>query len=164
MRRGGTQGSVILKSSMNARLAGANTSVLSSPGTALKGRHRNITPSTLKGAPANGVKKKTKGEIAFYAQLRSAGVRGFEYDTPILCTHQNHPKRRFRYDYIDIARRIVVEIDGGTWAMGRHTRGAGYANDCHKQAYAIHHGYRTLRGTTEQAEDGTLLGWLLAIL
>ena len=97
-------------------------------------------------------------EMAFFAQLRQAGIRGFVRE------YKFHPKRRWRFDFADPARRIGIELMGATWSAGRHTRGSGYMSDCEKANEAICLGWRMLRATTEQVEDGRLLAWLQRIL
>jgi hypothetical protein len=59
---------------------------------------------------------------------------------------------------------LLVEIDGATWTAGRHTRGAGYAADCEKQACATLMGYAYLRVTTEQVQSGQAAQWIAAFL
>ena len=73
--------------------------------------------------------------------------------------------RRYRADFAIAADPILlVEIEGGTWVAGRHSRGKGFAADCEKQALAIIAGYRYMRCTTAQVEDGTAFGWITAAL
>jgi very-short-patch-repair endonuclease len=43
-----------------------------------------------------------------------------------------HPSRKFRFDYAWPEHRVAVEINGGVWSGGRHTRGAGYLRDMEK--------------------------------
>jgi hypothetical protein len=39
--------------------------------------------------------------------------------------------RRFRFDYYH-DNGVAIEIEGGIWTKGRHTRGAGYIKDMEK--------------------------------
>lgn len=68
--------------------------------------------------------------------------------------------RRFRFDWCWPDRSIAVEIDGGVWTGGRHTRGAGVERDCEKYALALLAGWRVLRVTTNQVKSGQALGWI----
>ena len=43
-----------------------------------------------------------------------------------------HPVRRWRADFGWPDAKLLVEVDGATWAQGRHTRGRGYERDCEK--------------------------------
>ena len=56
--------------------------------------------------------------------------------------------RKFRADFAWPKLKLLVEIEGGTWAHGRHTRGAGYQEDCYKYNLAAMLGYTVLRYTT----------------
>jgi len=48
-----------------------------------------------------------------------------------------------------------MEIEGGTWVSGRHTRGKGYLNDLEKYNEAVILGWRLLRVTPQMLRDGT---------
>jgi very-short-patch-repair endonuclease len=50
---------------------------------------------------------------------------------------------------------LAVELEGGTWSSGRHTRGVGFANDCEKMNEAVIMGWHVLRFPSEQVTDGT---------
>ena len=65
-----------------------------------------------------------------------------------------HDERRWRFDFAWPERMLAVEVDGGTWSQGRHTRGAGYAADCEKGNAAIIAGWRVLHYTTEMITSG----------
>lgn len=45
-----------------------------------------------------------------------------------------HPTRKWRIDwYFEIgAKRVAVEVEGGVWIQGRHTRGKGFVGDMEK--------------------------------
>jgi len=60
------------------------------------------------------------------------------------------PPRRWRFDFAwpDGARLVAVELDGGAYTQGRHTRGAGYEADCRKLNAAAVLGWRVLRFTS----------------
>ncbi|HEY3620730.1 MAG TPA: hypothetical protein VGK96_28335 [Candidatus Sulfotelmatobacter sp.] len=49
---------------------------------------------------------------------------------------------------------ILVEIEGGTWSQGRHSRGYGMAKDAEKYNRATILGYRILRYTTDMVMSG----------
>lgn len=65
--------------------------------------------------------------------------------------------RRWRFDLCWPGIRLAAEIEGGTWANGRHSRGKGYENDCIKYNTATIQGWRVLRFTTAMVEDGRAL-------
>jgi very-short-patch-repair endonuclease len=65
-----------------------------------------------------------------------------------------HPTRKWRFDFAWREQRLAVEVEGGTWAGGRHTRGEGFAEDCTKYNAATLAGWRVLRFTSEMVESG----------
>jgi very-short-patch-repair endonuclease len=75
-----------------------------------------------------------------------------------------HPVRKWQADFCWLDWMLMVEVDGGTWKNGRHTRGAGYAEDRIRDAEAVLLGWRVLRFTTDQVVDGTALKYIEAIL
>jgi hypothetical protein len=68
--------------------------------------------------------------------------------------------RMWRFDFAWPAHMLAVEVDGGTWAGGRHTRGAGFERDCEKVNEAVLRGWRVLRFTTKQVDSGEALAWI----
>lgn len=75
-----------------------------------------------------------------------------------------HPRRKFRADFAWPSYGLIVEVDGGVWSDGRHTRGEGYTRDCEKQAEAVLLGYQYLRFTPAQVESGYAAGVIERIL
>lgn len=72
--------------------------------------------------------------------------------------------RRFRGDLCWPERRVVVEVDGGTWAGGRHTTGSGYERDADKSNLAQMAGWRVYRVTGKHVRDGRALDLVEAVL
>lgn len=66
----------------------------------------------------------------------------------------NGTGRRFKADFYWPDRRLVVEVNGGTWNGGRHTRGAGVERDYEKLNLAVLAGYRYLLFTSRQVRTG----------
>lgn len=64
-----------------------------------------------------------------------------------------HPKKRWRFDFALPEHKIAIEVEGGTWSNGRHTRGAGYRKDCEKYNAANVLGWHVLRYTTDMLRD-----------
>lgn len=69
--------------------------------------------------------------------------------------HRFHATRRWRFDYAWPSIKLALEVEGGTWAGGRHTTGAGYSRDCEKYNEALIIGWRVLRVTTDMIKDGS---------
>ena len=59
-----------------------------------------------------------------------------------------YKKRRWRADYYLPDYMTLIEIEGGVWVKGRHTRPYGYENDCEKYNKAQLLGYKLIRFTT----------------
>jgi very-short-patch-repair endonuclease len=72
--------------------------------------------------------------------------------------------RKFRFDMAWPAHRLAVEIDGGIWAGGRHTRGLGFEADCEKINLAIELGWKVLRYTPAMIESGLAAKQIARIL
>lgn len=82
-----------------------------------------------------------------------------------------HSKRKWRFDYLvwihmdndsapafaNIGRPkvVAIEIEGGIWARGRHTRGAGYQADLEKYREATRMGFSVYRFSTQEVVNGT---------
>ena len=67
------------------------------------------------------------------------------------------PSRRWRFDFAWPDHRLAVEVEGGTWCGGRHTRAAGFEADCEKYNAATLQGWRVLRVTGPMVCDGRAL-------
>lgn len=59
------------------------------------------------------------------------------------------PGRRWRFDFACPTTKIAVELEGGAWTGGRHTRGAGFIADCEKYNEATLNGWTVFRLTNE---------------
>ncbi len=65
-----------------------------------------------------------------------------------------HPDRKWRADFHLIDKKILVEIEGGIWSGGRHTRGKGYIGDMEKYNAATMMGFQVIRFSTDQVKSG----------
>ena len=102
-------------------------------------------------------------EALFVEQIRSARLPAPERE------YRFHPERRWRFDFAwpreVVPHRwwrggIAVEIEGGTWVAGAHSRGKGFEEDCEKYAEALIAGWRVLRVTTDMVNDGRAIALL----
>ena len=59
-------------------------------------------------------------------------------------------KRFWKFDYAIPEKLVAVEIEGGVYTKGRHTRGQGYVKDLEKYNAAIELGWVVLRYTPGQ--------------
>jgi len=60
-----------------------------------------------------------------------------------------HPLRRWRFDFAWPKKKVAVELEGGIWIRGGHTRGKGFLKDCEKYNTATFMGWKIIRLTPE---------------
>ncbi len=78
---------------------------------------------------------------AFYAILKIANI-----DRPVT-EFIFHPTRKWRMDYAWPYYKVAVEVEGGVFSGGRHTRGVGFMGDMEKYNTATSMGWKILRVT-----------------
>jgi very-short-patch-repair endonuclease len=61
--------------------------------------------------------------------------------------HRFHAVRKWRYDYAWPDDKVALEVEGGAWTQGRHTRGSGFLADMTKYNAAAADGWCVLRCT-----------------
>ena len=61
--------------------------------------------------------------------------------------------RKWRFDYANFDLKVAVEVEGGAYTNGRHTRGEGFINDMEKYNMAIELGWVVLRYTPTQLNE-----------
>lgn len=71
-----------------------------------------------------------------------------------------HPTRRWRFDYAISAHKIAVEVEGGVWTGGRHTRPKGFIGDVEKYNAATLLGWRVFRVTPDSLYSSATLNLL----
>jgi very-short-patch-repair endonuclease len=64
-----------------------------------------------------------------------------------------HPVRKWRFDFAFPDYGVAVEVEGGVFSRGRHTRGAGYSEDLVKYNAANDCGFVVYRYSTKQITD-----------
>lgn len=98
--------------------------------------------------------KQSEGELVFTAHLQHEGIE-FEQE------YKFHPKRKWRADFALKNYKILVEIEGGVYTNGRHTRGSGFVKDCEKYNNAVMLGWKVLRFPTHEVMDNTAIEFLV---
>lgn len=94
-----------------------------------------------------GTRQPSEGETVLATHLRACKI-SFEQE------YKFHPKRKWRADFLITGTKILVEVEGGIWSGGRHTRGKGYIGDMEKYNEAAMMGFTVLRFSTEQVKSG----------
>ena len=112
--------------------------------------YRKIYKPKRKAKRPASVKKErvvSEGEAILSQHLRTLKIE-FEQEFKF------HPTRKWRADFHLKGRKILVEVEGGIWSNGRHTRGKGYLGDLEKYNEATMMGYQVIRFSTEQVKSG----------
>jgi len=103
----------------------------------------------------------TAAQLALAHALR---VAGYDVQTEVRFA----APRRWRIDVTAArpqgTRKLAIEIDGGVWVQGRHTRGAGVEKDNEKIAHLAIQGWLFLRVTPRQVTTGQAARWAGDIL
>lgn len=73
-------------------------------------------------------------------------------------------ERKFLFDFAWPKYKFAVEVQGGTWANGAHSRGTGLNKDFEKNFYAICNGWRVLYVSVNHIENKEAVGWIVKIL
>lgn len=82
--------------------------------------------------------------------------------------HRFLVNRQWRFDFALPHLCVAIEVEGGQWTNGRHTRGAGFAADCEKYNAAAIAGWRVFRFTQSMVKRPTthvspIIEWLKGV-
>ena len=94
------------------------------------------------------------GEAAFALHLKAHKLEGWVRE------YRFDGTRRWRFDFAHPTSKVAVEIEGGVWTNGRHSRGSGFEGDCEKYSTAAVQGWRIIRATTDQVAKGQAIAWV----
>jgi hypothetical protein len=112
------------------------------------------SPAARRKAGTPTPRRKTHAAILLELHLAELGLT-FEPEVMFA------PPRKWRLDYL-VSGRLAVEIEGGGWTGGRHTRGAGFAADLEKYATAVSMGLWVMRLSPQQILSGAAKDFLRA--
>lgn len=87
--------------------------------------------------------RKLKHNQLFFCVLSAAGLPRPELEWRF------HVPRRWRFDYAWPYAAVALEVEGGVWTGGRHTRGSGFLKDLEKYNRATLDGWHVLRCTPQ---------------
>ncbi len=89
--------------------------------------------------------------IPFDVQCRAVGL------PPPVAEHRFHPVRKWRIDWAWPDRKLALEVEGGVFTQGRHSRGVGMVKDMEKYNTLAALGWRLVRATPQQVRNGEAL-------
>lgn len=98
------------------------------------------------------------GERALETQLRQVGIGDWVREL------QPVPERGWRVDFAWPTEQLAVEVEGGTWTAGRHSRGKGFEADCRKYNELAIRGWLVIRVTTDMVTDGRAIALITRAL
>ena len=104
-----------------------------------------------------GEKIQSEGEVILATALKTLKIE-FEQEFKF------HPTRKWRADFHLKGKEILVEVEGGIWSNGRHTRGKGYLGDLEKYNEATMMGYQVIRFSTEQVKSGKAIEQIFKLI
>ena len=104
--------------------------------------------------------KMSKPEAELLSMLEAEGIGPFEQEAVFA------KPRRWRADFLfaDAKPKLIVEVEGGTYSGGRHTRGNGFEKDAEKYNAATVMGFRILRFTPAMITSGYAIATIKAAL
>jgi len=93
------------------------------------------------------LKEPSSGERTFIFYWNLFGDESMPYEREF----KFHPTRNWKFDFA-WPSKVAVEVEGGAFSGGRHTRGAGFTEDCEKYNRAVLLGWKLLRFTPQMLE------------
>jgi very-short-patch-repair endonuclease len=88
-----------------------------------------------------------------YADLLTMLVKALGLPAPVR-EFRPFPDRKWRIDCAWPDRLVAIEVDGGEWTAGRHSRGKGMQSDCEKANRLTLNGWSVFRLTGSQVNSG----------
>lgn len=74
-------------------------------------------------------------------------VREYAFRSPLF------PRSKWRFDYAIVPIKLAIEIEGGIWIQGGHSRGSGFMKNIDKYNEATIFGWHLLRFAPAQIID-----------
>jgi very-short-patch-repair endonuclease len=119
-------------------------------------KHGVVAPKRGRRKPGEP-KQESELELHVAHHLRVLGIE-FTRET-LVC-----PGRKWRFDFTFPPHKLALEVDGGSYVAGRHTRGAGFAGDIAKMNCASFEGWTVLRADTTMVKSGDAVELVVRML
>jgi len=97
-------------------------------------------------------------EDLFAFQLDACGLGGYVREAQII------PHRKYRYDFYYPEANLCIEIQGGVWSNGAHSRPTGITRDYEKANLCVQHGFRLLQFDVKQVKSGDAVEFVRSII
>lgn len=72
--------------------------------------------------------------------------------------------KNWRFDFAFVDQKIAVEVEGGGWTGGRHTRGKGFSEDLIKYDAAMNLGWTVYRCDGSMIKNGCAINTIIKLL
>ena len=116
------------------------------------------TPKRKKRTVKKNLTVESPLEAALFAHIRIYGLptpeREYRFDS----------QRRWRFDFAWPDIKLAVEVEGGIYSHGRHSRGKGMEADMEKYNAAAIAGWRLLRFSRKMIETGMAVQQIRKVL
>jgi very-short-patch-repair endonuclease len=95
--------------------------------------------------------KSSELELLLEAQILTAGL-----PQPVK-EYKFHPTRKWRVDFAFVDKKLMIEVEGGSWNGGRHVSGSGFEKDAEKYNEAAILGWTVIRVTGKMINSKDLV-------
>ncbi len=112
-------------------------------------------PKCFRSNGADPLKKAAKNRLYEGDKVFDAMCRAHDIEAPIPEYQFAYPERKWAVDYL-FAGLVALEIEGGVWQQGRHTRGQGFLDDIEKYNELAIRGFMLIRCTPEDIQTGAV--------
>ncbi len=112
---------------------------------AVKQLYATPRPKTTHVEPDGPVKPAKKKRAPSYDKERAVSYFGAVLSSAPVAEYRFHPTRKWRFDFAFPSSNVALEVEGGVWTGGRHTRGSGFVGDMKKYNAAACRGWRVIK-------------------
>lgn len=114
--------------------------------------------------PRSSRERRRRTAIAQATQDAFTRIAGSELGVEVVREFRFHPTRRWRFDYAIPSEKVALEVEGGAFTQGRHTRGRGFINDMEKYNTAGTMGWQVFRVIPSELYSGKTMRMLAAAI